>query len=284
MGSGSSKERTGGVDTRGGSSKPVTVANVNNNVPVKSTTGLSKSGINTDTGTTTQSPTKSPVKDSSVDKTTTERSPSKAVKTDSKTSNKLEWNSDSDLDDDDEWDDFLGTTTSKPVPKTDSKVSHREQEQNSVNEIKSQELYPETYAQRHTRQQYTFGQDRLIREKTIYRNPDEWVVDEEKEEEKMTKGFDASKFRAANQGKPVREKDIFSTQEEFETPRYLRSSEPVEQQPTTVSQKPTPKELPKYNKEEEDLMAQLMMDDGDDDYDFGAMIQHQAMHPANMMN
>ncbi|XP_067667079.1 uncharacterized protein [Haliotis asinina] len=281
MGSGSSKERTGGVDTRGGGSKPVTVANVNNNVPTKATTGLSKSGINTDTGKTNQSPTKSPVKDSSVDKTTTQRSPSKTVKTDTKPPNRLEWNSDSDLDDD-EWDDFLGKTSSKPVPKTDSNVSNMEQEQNSRNEIKSQELYPETYAQRHTREQYTFGQDRLIREKTIYRNPDEWIVDEEKEEEKMTKGFDASRFRAANQGKPAREKDIFSTtQDEFETPRYLRSSEPVEK-PTTVSQKPTPRELPKYNKEEEDLMAQLMMDD---DYDgFPPMIQHQAMHPAIMRN
>ncbi|XP_046331224.2 uncharacterized protein LOC124114603 isoform X2 [Haliotis rufescens] len=274
MGSGSSKEKTGRVDTRGGGSKPVAVANVNNNVSIKSTTGHSKSGTNTDTGTTNQSPSKSPVKDSNVEKTTTERSPSKSVKTDKKPVSKLEWNSDSDLDDDD-WDDFLGKTTSKPVPKPDSKVSHGEQEQTAHNEMKTQELYPETYAQRHTRQQYTFGQDRLIREKTIYRNPDDWGFDEDKEEVTATKGFDASKFRAANQGKPVREKDIFSTQDEFETPRYLRSSEPEEQQ-TTVSQKPTPMVLPQYNKEEEDLMAQLMEDDDD-------FFPHQAMHHSNIM-
>ena len=40
------------------------------------------------------------------------------------------------------------------------------------------EYYPETYAQRLQREQYARTQQSLVRQKTIYRNPDEWEVDE----------------------------------------------------------------------------------------------------------
>ena len=43
---------------------------------------------------------------------------------------------------------------------------------------KPTEYFPETYAQRLQREQYAKTQQGLFRQKTIYRNPDEWEVDE----------------------------------------------------------------------------------------------------------
>ncbi|KAL4217709.1 hypothetical protein ACF0H5_022450 [Mactra antiquata] len=54
-------------------------------------------------------------------------------------------------------------------------------------------MYPETYAQRLQRQQYKNEPTGLIRQKTIYRNPDEWEIDENEVD-----NFDVSKFKQAN--------------------------------------------------------------------------------------
>lgn len=54
---------------------------------------------------------------------------------------------------------------------TDNRQSSRQVQ--AVNPV-SQENLPETYAQRKQREQYTLNQQMLIRQKTIYRNPDDW--------------------------------------------------------------------------------------------------------------
>ncbi|VDI61987.1 Hypothetical predicted protein, partial [Mytilus galloprovincialis] len=51
--------------------------------------------------------------------------------------------------------------------------------------------YPETYAQKLQREQYT--QQQLLRQKTIYRNPDEWEIDQVSQQ-----SFDVSKFKEVN--------------------------------------------------------------------------------------
>ena len=59
---------------------------------------------------------------------------------------------------------------------TRAEHSHRQQQQQTIN--RPTEYYPESYAQRLQREQYERGQQGLMRQKTIYRNPDEWEVDE----------------------------------------------------------------------------------------------------------
>ena len=41
------------------------------------------------------------------------------------------------------------------------------------------EYYPESYAQRLQREQYAKAQQGIVRQKTIYRNPDEWELDDQ---------------------------------------------------------------------------------------------------------
>ena len=41
------------------------------------------------------------------------------------------------------------------------------------------EYYPESYAQRLQREQYAKAQQGMVRQKTIYRNPDEWELDDQ---------------------------------------------------------------------------------------------------------
>ncbi|CAC5371207.1 unnamed protein product [Mytilus coruscus] len=60
--------------------------------------------------------------------------------------------------------------------------------------------YPETYAQKLQREQYT--QQQLLRQKTIYRNPDEWEIDQVSQQ-----SFDVSKFKEVNKTMP--KTDIF---------------------------------------------------------------------------
>ena len=57
-----------------------------------------------------------------------------------------------------------------------TRAEHNHRQQQTLN--KPTEYYPESYAQRLQREQYERGQQGLMRQKTIYRNPDEWDVDE----------------------------------------------------------------------------------------------------------
>lgn len=83
----------------------------------------------------------------------------------------------------------------QPVEKLESFESDSESEAEDINAVlaatraehnyraqkslqKPTEYYPETYAQRLQREQYEKNQQSLIRQKTIYRNPDEWELDE----------------------------------------------------------------------------------------------------------
>lgn len=123
------------------------------------------------------------------------------------------------------------------------------------------EFLPETYAQRLQRQQYKLQQNMLIREKTNIRNLRNWQDEDEDEEENETPrtGFDASKFRAANKGGDVKT-DIFSTvKDDLQTPRYLQSSgQELDEVETYRRETESPnRRLPQYNQSEIDLMRQL---------------------------
>lgn len=123
---------------------------------------------------------------------------------------------------------------------------------------KSEETdYPETYAQRLQRGQYKQQPQGLIRQKTIYRDPSEWIVDEKA----MDAGFDVSKFKEVNAGKitqPVNTslKDIYSTGETTTTTHLERQlpdpdryyAPPVLE--STIS-------LPHYDTSEEALLAEI---------------------------
>lgn len=61
---------------------------------------------------------------------------------------------------------------------TRNEYNSRLQAQNQQNLRDSESSYPETYAQRLQREQYRNQPQGILRQKTIYRNPDEWEVDE----------------------------------------------------------------------------------------------------------
>ena len=95
--------------------------------------------------------------------------------------------SDSDSIADDPWDEFLGPSNSSNTYHTNASrgMQERDREMNDINAQKKEEHYPETYAQRLTREQYKLDQAKLLRQKTIYRDTDEWKMDEEDEFEKV---------------------------------------------------------------------------------------------------
>ncbi|XP_022310068.2 uncharacterized protein LOC111115576 isoform X2 [Crassostrea virginica] len=108
---------------------------------------------------------------------------------------------------------------------------------------------PETYAQRQFREQYR--QTELLRQKTIYRDPDEWDVPEKRE---SVGSFDVSKFKAANANTQVQKREIFSM-----TPDYTKHNRQTDiaddlyQSPSLQKQK----SIPKYDVSEEELMADI---------------------------
>lgn len=115
--------------------------------------------------------------------------------------------------------------------------------------------YPETYAQRKQREQYTLNQQLLLRQKTIYRNPHEWQ--DENAEESYTGGFDASKFRKANQGSLNARDTIFTTSKPGVETSYLHDQRELDEMDITPRHNHQNKEMPVYNASEQDLMASL---------------------------
>ncbi|XP_041361055.1 uncharacterized protein LOC121377213 [Gigantopelta aegis] len=176
-----------------------------------------------------------------------------------KSSKQATWESDADSILDDPWDEFLGPAKSSNAYQTNASrgMHEREREMNDINAQRKEESYPETYAQRLTREQYKLDQAKLLRQKTIYRDTDEWKMDEDAElEKKKSKGFDASKFREVNAAKH-QENAISSAAQELQTPRYItdmdQSSHVTPKETTAVKKL----ELPTYSPEEEELMTML---------------------------
>ncbi|XP_063406743.1 TBC1 domain family member 5 homolog A-like isoform X2 [Mytilus trossulus] len=104
--------------------------------------------------------------------------------------------------------------------------------------------YPETYAQKLQREQYT--QQQLLRQKTIYRNPDEWEIDQVSQQ-----SFDVSKFKEVNKTLP--KTDIFGPVSNndysfgnMDDDNYYRT--------TNNNRK---KSIPRYDVSEEDLMNDI---------------------------
>ncbi|WAR16345.1 hypothetical protein MAR_030939 [Mya arenaria] len=124
---------------------------------------------------------------------------------------------------------------------------NRNQEQRLRNNNNEQVSYPETYAQRLQREQYKHEPRLgLARQKTIYRNPEEWEI-----QEKEVENFDVSRFKQANVHKapPVQSDvdDIYSPREPSEPVMYSSS---IERQ----------KSLPHYDTSEEMLLAEIEQD------------------------
>ncbi|KAK6167526.1 hypothetical protein SNE40_021529 [Patella caerulea] len=190
-----------------------------------------------------------------------ENTPKKA-----KVSNNNHWDSDSDLEKD--LDAFIKetvTSSATAVTSNNDEGSARPRTSHGRSARAQQNMYPETYAQKHTRENYTVDREMLIRQKTIYRNPNDWDSDGDDEEmSNNNHGFDASKFRQVNQQKkpPDPHADpVSSTAQEFETPRYLKSQD----ENYGIYQKDLQKEainrkisrLPSYDMDEQRFLAEL---------------------------
>lgn len=110
---------------------------------------------------------------------------------------------------------------------------------------------PETYAQRLQREQYRHQPEGLMRQKTIYRNPDEWEVDENEME-----NFDVSKFKQVNvreknsEQKSMLDRDIFSP-----NVQESRGFEKREGENTLLMERK--ESLPHYDTSEEALLAEI---------------------------
>lgn len=116
---------------------------------------------------------------------------------------------------------------------------------------KPTEYFPETYAQRLQREQYAKTQQGLFRQKTIYRNPDEWEVDENED------SFDVSKFKEANVVKPPENpvnRDIFSPPDvTVKTNGYQSKTDGYYNQNNNQRKE----NLPRYDTSEEALLAEI---------------------------
>ncbi|XP_061166909.1 uncharacterized protein LOC133175810 isoform X1 [Saccostrea echinata] len=109
---------------------------------------------------------------------------------------------------------------------------------------------PETYAQRGFREQYRPND--LLRQKTIYRDPEEWELPEKRE---SVGSFDVSKFQAANANVQSQQKrDIFTMTPDYtKNTRQTDSADDLYRTPTYQKQK----SVPKYDISEEELMADI---------------------------
>lgn len=131
-----------------------------------------------------------------------------------------------------------------------TRAEHSYRQQQTLN--KPTEYYPESYAQRLQREQYERSQQGLMRQKTIYRNPDEWDVDETREE------FDVSKFKEANVAKPPPNpvnRDIFSPPDV--TPHNGYQGKMDRYNNENSNQKTEKANLPRYDTSEEALLAEI---------------------------
>ncbi|XP_033727029.1 uncharacterized protein LOC117316517 isoform X2 [Pecten maximus] len=120
------------------------------------------------------------------------------------------------------------------------------------------ENYPETYAQRNAREQYK--RTDLLRQKTIYRDPNEWEPEDKKptEEEQNESGeFDVSKFRAANKAAPPPRRDIFDLTPDPYTSRHGYDDMHDPDSYYEQGRQSIPRKAPTYDKTEEDLMADI---------------------------
>ncbi|KAL8578852.1 hypothetical protein ACOMHN_022145 [Nucella lapillus] len=136
---------------------------------------------------------------------------------------------------------------------TDNKQTSRSV--NSYNPVKQQDL-PETYAQRKQREQYTLNQQMLLRQKTIYRNPDDWT-NEDEEESSGTSGFDPSKFRSVNMGQPVKSTVFTTNARQDGGIQYMSGQQTMDEFDVMPRHQDIPKNPPVYNQSEQDLMASL---------------------------
>lgn len=131
-----------------------------------------------------------------------------------------------------------------------TRAEHSYRQQQTFN--RPTEYYPETYAQRLQREQYEKGQQGLMRQKTIYRNPDEWDMNENREE------FDVGKFKEANIAKPPPNpvnRDIYSPPDVTPQTGYQGKTDRYSNQ--NNSQKTGNSNLPRYDTSEEALLAEI---------------------------
>ncbi|ESP03399.1 hypothetical protein LOTGIDRAFT_237707 [Lottia gigantea] len=248
MGSGTSKPKP--VPQKSTTKSPEkengTVTNVNNKSPDKRKGNVHQKGSGT------------PVKTKS--NASENKSPKK-----SKKSKDSDWSSDSDFEDD--LDEFIKETVSHAAKTNSSNtnneepVSSRPRTSHGRTTSRPENAYPETYAQKHTREQYTVDRQALIRQKTIYRNPDDWKDDSEESEEEHG-GFDASKFRQVNTHNDPNQESVVK---EFETPRYITSKDGRRESSYGIYEKEREKpdysrrisKVPAYDLEEQRLLADL---------------------------
>lgn len=115
--------------------------------------------------------------------------------------------------------------------------------------------YPETYAQRLQREQYRNQPQGILRQKTIYRNPEEWEVDENE-----TESFDVSKFKEANlHTKQANEENSMLNSDIF-TPNLPEANQKVmapDPENYYFQPKEKQKSLPHYDTSEEALLAEI---------------------------
>lgn len=108
---------------------------------------------------------------------------------------------------------------------------------------------PETYAQKKFREQYR--QTELLRQKTIYRDPEEWELPEKRG---SVESFDVSKFKAANASSQAQKREIFSMTPDYtKQNRHTDLADDLYQTPSLQKQK----SIPKYDVSEEELMADI---------------------------
>ncbi|XP_045182573.2 uncharacterized protein LOC123541221 isoform X2 [Mercenaria mercenaria] len=138
---------------------------------------------------------------------------------------------------------------------TRNEYNSKLQEQNQRYSRDNETSYPETYAQRLQREQYRNQPQGILRQKTIYRNPEEWEVDENE-----TESFDVSKFKEANvhqkhtpEENTMLDSDIFSP-EVPETKERRMAPDPDNYyfQPNAKQ-----KSLPHYDTSEEALLDEI---------------------------
>ncbi|XP_064597195.1 uncharacterized protein LOC135463715 [Liolophura sinensis] len=127
---------------------------------------------------------------------------------------------------------------SSPRKKAASSVSH-------TNAEDSMDAYPESYAQKLQRDQHRLNQALMIREKTIHRNPDEWAL-----EESIVQGFDADRFKAANQRQVQQSQGVLEKS-------YVDNSPAEGPYNSKRSYGHRAHGTPSYNSEDEDLMNEI---------------------------
>jgi hypothetical protein len=161
MGSGPSKDEPAGDAGRQKKAKEQPVANVNNDSRNSNGAARKNEDLNTPTKKhtfITQQNEEEATPSRRKEETNAEKQGNGGLKRDV-------WRMDSNEDD-------LDYMLQQPVSQNNREKKTNRPPQPSRTE--PDEDLPETYAQRKQREQYTLNQQMLIRQKTIYRNPDDW--------------------------------------------------------------------------------------------------------------